>query len=511
MRRAYDVAAVRAAEAVACSEVGGHELMMRAAAGLAAMARQVLTAGGGIVGSRVVLLVGSGNNGGDALYAGAILAGRGARVEAVQVFERCHEAGLAGLRAAGGRVLQVCGEADLPNATQAVRDADLVIDGILGIGGRGALPEPAATLVRAADSGAPFRIAVDVPSGVDADTGEVADAEAVFRADMTVTFGCLKPGLVTAPGRDHAGAVEIVDIGITTYLPPVPAVRVLQHGDLAQYVQPPGPGDHKYSRGVVGVVAGSARYPGAGLLAVSGARRSGVGMVRFADRGDGVSDMVMRAFPDVVLQHEHPADDPRVTSWVVGPGLGESRSDERWLLRVLAADVPVVMDADALRMYVASGDVRAQVASRIERGALTVLTPHGGEFAALFPDAGSESRIAAARSAAEQTGCLLVLKGSGTVVAGARGAPYVDPIAAHELATAGSGDVLSGMIGGFLAHRAAKQRTSESARCVAAAVYTHSLAARLAAAGGRPVVATDIADHVADAIMALRGAAERVL
>lgn len=507
MRRAYDVAAVRAAEAAAINEVGDHELMQRAAAGLAAMARQVLAdAGCGVVGSRVELLVGSGNNGGDALYAGAILARRGVRVEAVQVFERCHEAGLAALRAAGGRVLRVTGEADLPRATQSVRDADIVIDGILGIGGRGALPEPAATLVRAADSGNPFRIAVDVPSGVDADTGEIADTEAVFSADLTVTFGCLKPGLVTAPGRDHAGAVEVVDIGITTYLPPVPIVRVLQHSDLAQYVALPGPSDHKYSRGVVGLVAGSAKYPGAGLLAVSGARRSGVGMVRFADRGDGVADMVIRAYPDVVLQHEPPGEDPRVTSWVVGPGLGSSRADERWLLRVLAADVPVVVDAEALRLYVSSGDVREQVASRIERGSLTVLTPHAGEFAAMFPDLAKDGRVSAARRAAEQTGCLLVLKGSGTVVAGQRGAAYLDPIAAHELATAGSGDVLSGLIGGFLAHRAAKQRTSESARCVAAAVYTHGLAARLAGAQGRPVVATDIADHIGDAIVELRNA-----
>ncbi len=133
-----------------------------------------------------------------------------------------------------------------------------------------------------------------------------------------------------------------------------------------------------------------------------------------------------------------------------------------------------------------------------------MLTPHGGEFTAAFGAIGPQGRIAAARSAAARTGCLVVLKGSGTVVAGPHGAAYVDPVAAPELATAGSGDVLSGLIGGFLASRASRQGSSESARCVAAAVYVHGLAARLAGVGERPVVATDIVAHVGDAIATLR-------
>lgn len=505
MRRAYDVAAVRAAEERAKADLGEAALMAAASAGLASLARGVLAAArGGLANSHVVLLVGRGNNGGDALFAGAILARRGVRVEAVPVFDACHEEGMAALREAGGRVVALDTEADLPRATQIVRQADIVIDGIVGIGGRGALPEPAATLVRAATAGSGFRIAADVPSGVDADTGEIEDPQATFTADLTVTFGCLKPGLVTAPGRDNAGAVEVIDIGVSTYLPPVPMARVLQHTDLSEYVEPPGPTDHKYSRGVVGIVAGSAKYPGAGLLTVGGARRSGVGMVRFADREDAVADAVVRAYPDVVLQHEQPADDPRVSAWVVGPGLGTSRSDARWLQRVLAADVPVVLDADALNILVDSEDIKDQIRFRTERGALTVLTPHSGEFTAAFGPIGKEGRIRATRSAAEQTGCLVVLKGSGTVVAGPRGAAYLDPVASHELATAGSGDVLSGLLAGFLAHRAGRRGSTESARCAAAAVFVHGLAARLAADGGRPVVATDIVDHLGQAIATLR-------
>jgi hydroxyethylthiazole kinase-like uncharacterized protein yjeF len=505
VRRAYDVAAVRAAEERAIADVGDEALMLRAAGGLAGVCRQVLTAArGSLANASVVLLVGAGNNGGDALFAGAALAGRGVRVVAVPVAETWHQAGMAALRRAGGRLLELSDDREVSRASLQVREADLVLDGIVGIGGSGPVREPAATLVRAASAGDAFRVAVDVPSGVDPDTGAVPDADAVFTADLTVTFGCLKPGLVTAPGRDRAGAVELIDIGLQEYLPPVPLVRVLQHADVAQFVRAPGPADHKYSRGVVGIVAGSERYPGAGLLTVGGARRSGVGMVRFAERGEGVAREVVRAYPDVVLQREQPAVDVRVSAWVVGPGMGRGRIAKRSLHRVLTADVPVVLDADALRLLADSEEIADQVRSRTERGALTVLTPHAGEFSSLFgPCTGG--RVRAARAAAESTGCLIVLKGSGTVVAGPKGTAYVDPIAPHDLATAGSGDVLAGLMGGFLAHRAAGGGSStESARCVAAAVYTHGLAARLAGANSTPVVATDLIDTIGEAIATLR-------
>lgn len=479
--------------------------MQLAATGLANVCRRLLTASrGSLANASVVLLIGTGNNGGDALYAGAALAGRGVRVTAVPVGDRWHEGGMAALQRAGGRLMQIDDARSLSRASLRAREADLVLDGVVGIGSRGALREPAATLARAAAAGGAFRVAVDVPSGVDPDTGAVADPDAVFTADLTVTFGCLKPGLVTAPGRERSGTVEKIDIGLRPYLPPVPLVRVLEHGDVGQFVRPPGPEDHKYSRGVVGIVAGSERYPGAGLLAVGGARRSGVGMVQFVDRADGVAAEVVRAYPDVVLQREQPGVDVRVSAWVVGPGLGRGRLAQRALREVLAADAPVVIDADGLRLLADHPTIIEQVRSRTERGVLTVLTPHAGEFAALFgPAAGG--RIRDTRAAAESTGCLVVLKGSGTVVAGPKGTAYVDPVSPPALATAGSGDVLAGLMGGFLAHRAAQGGSStESARWVAAAVYTHGLAARLVGADGTPVVATDLPEGIGKAIAALR-------
>lgn len=505
MRRAYSVAAVRAAEEQAIAASGADRLMSQAAAGLAGVCINLLkVADNGIAGSSVLLLVGPGNNGGDTLFAGATLARRGAQVDAVPIAGECHAGGLAALHAAGGRVVTVESEAEVSQVTRLIRDADLVLDGMFGIGGRGALAEPAATLARAAAAGSAFRIAVDVPSGISADTGEVADPDAVFTADLTVTFGCLKQGLVTAPGRDYAGAVELVDIGLNPYLPQMPQVRVLQHGDVVGYLHPPGPTDHKYSRGVAGIVAGSEKYPGAALLCVGGARRSGVGMVRYLDRDDRLGRLVVSTYPDVVLQHDEPADDPRVSAWAIGPGLGDTKADERWLQRVLAADAPVVLDADALRILARSEEQQRHLRSRTERGVLTVLTPHTGEFAALGGQIGSAGRVAAAKELAAKFNCIIVLKGSGTIVAGPKGAAYADPIAAHDLATAGSGDVLTGLIAGFLAHRAAKQPRSESARAVAAAVYLHGLAARLAAQDGQPVVATDLLNFIGPAVATLR-------
>ncbi|WP_369213851.1 NAD(P)H-hydrate epimerase, partial [Streptomyces flavofungini] len=271
MRSAYDVETVRTAERAAMARGPEGALMQRAAAALAAECARLL---GRVYGSRVTLLVGSGDNGGDALYAGARLARRGAGVSAVLLAsDRTHPGGLAALLAAGGRVV----DAEGVRAEEAVAGARLVVDGIVGIGGRGGLRERAARLVAAAREATV--VAVDLPSGVAADTGEVP-GEAV-RADVTVTFGTYKPGLLVDPGREYAGAVRLVDIGLE--LPPGErALEALQYADVARLLPVPGGESDKYRRGVVGVVAGSARYPGAAVLCVAGALHGGAGAVRYA-------------------------------------------------------------------------------------------------------------------------------------------------------------------------------------------------------------------------------------
>lgn len=266
MRVAYSVETVRAAERALMARVPEGALMQRAAAGLAAACANALGAGGGVYAARVVVLTGSGDNGGDALYAGARLARRGAGVTAVLLApQKAHRGGLAALRAAGGRAVTP----EDVDAVALVHRADLVLDGIVGIGGKGGLRPGAVPLAEAAHASRAVVVAVDLPSGVDADTGEVRGA--AVRADMTVTFGTYKPGLLVDPAAEHAGALRLVDIGLGPELDGTPpGLEALQHADVAALLPVPDAESDKYRRGVVGVVAGSERYPGAAVLAVAG-------------------------------------------------------------------------------------------------------------------------------------------------------------------------------------------------------------------------------------------------
>src|SRR5882757_9453418 len=313
MRYAHTVEVVRAAEGAVMARVAEGALMQRAAAGLAAVCVEVV---GRVYGARVVVLAGSGSNGGDALFAGARLARRGAAVTAVLVApERAHAEGLAALRAAGGRAVGA------EDGVGAVGRADLVLDGITGIGGKGGLRPEAVPLAEAAHASRAAVVAVDLPSGVDADTGEVPGA--AVHADVTVTFGTYKPGLLVDPAAGLAGALRLIDIGLDDELAAhgAPALEALQHADVAALLPRPSGESDKYRRGVVGIAAGSRRYPGAAVLAVSGAVRAGAGAVRYVGRG---GDAVLARHPEVLVSAGSPHDAGRVQAWVVGPGLGDT-------------------------------------------------------------------------------------------------------------------------------------------------------------------------------------------
>lgn len=354
MRTAYSVETVRTAEVELMDRLPDGVLMERAAAGLAAACADLLRRRGRVYGARVVLLVGSGDNGGDALYAGARLARRGAGVSAVLLTPaRAHAGGLAALRAAGGRVVD--------DPSPALAAADLVMDGITGIGGRGGLRPDAVPVARAARRSGALVVAVDLPSGVEAGSGQVVGE--ALRADATVTFGAYKPGHLIDPAREFTGAVRLVDIGLDAVLPPVPELEALQHADLARLLPVPTGESDKYRRGVVGIVAGSARYPGAAVLAVAGALHGGAGAVRYVGPA---GDAVIARFPETLVHTGPPAKAGRVQAWVVGPDLG----DEPGVADALASDVPVLIDADGLRGLDA-GAVRARTAP-------TLLTPHAG-------------------------------------------------------------------------------------------------------------------------------------
>ncbi|MFF3061788.1 MULTISPECIES: NAD(P)H-hydrate dehydratase [unclassified Streptomyces] len=477
MRTAYSVETVRAAERALMARLPDGALMQRAAAGLAAACADLLRRSGRVYGSRVVLLVGSGDNGGDALYAGARLARRGAGVRALLTApDRAHEGGVAALRAAGGRV----DGADRVS-TDLIGRVDLVVDGITGIGGRGGLREGAAALVRALEAtGAPI-VAVDLPSGVEADTGEVL-GDAV-RADATVTFGTYKPGLLIDPAADRAGALRLVDIGLDDELPGVPDLEALQYADVAALLPVPASESDKYRRGVVGIVAGSARYPGAAVLAVGGALRGGAGAVRYVGPG---ADAVIARHPETLVHSGPPSKAGRVQAWVVGPGLGDGTAAVSAVADVLAADVPVLVDADGLRLLDASV-VRSRTAP-------TLLTPHAGEAAALLGVPREEveaGRLAAVRELAARYRATVLLKGSTTLVAtDTEHTPVrVNPTGTSWLATAGSGDVLSGLTGSLLA------AGLDPRDAASVGAHLHGLAARHASDGG-PVAAQDVADAI---------------
>ncbi|MFJ3303520.1 NAD(P)H-hydrate dehydratase [Streptomyces sp. NPDC086549] len=478
MRTAYSVETVRAAERELMARLPEGALMQRAAAGLAAACADLL---GRVYGSRVVLLVGSGDNGGDALYAGARLARRGAGVTAVLLSpDRTHPGGLAALRRAGGSVVRSDAAEGIDEgiAEGIVERADLVVDGIVGIGGKGGLRPEAAALAAAAGRSRVAVVAVDLPSGVEADTGEVRGA--AVRADLTVTFGTHKPGLLVDPAREFAGSVRLVDIGLE--LPAGAELEALQHSDVARLLPLPAAESDKYRRGVVGVAAGSARYPGAAVLAVAGALRGGAGAVRYVGPA---GDAVIARFPETLVSDRGPHKAGRVQAWVVGPGAGD---DAATVAEVLREDVPVLVDADGLRLADRNA-VRGRTAP-------TLMTPHAGEAAALLGVSREEveaGRLGAVRELAGRYGATVLLKGSTTLVAdSAGGAVRVNATGTSWLATAGSGDVLSGLAGSLLAAGLSALDAGS------AAAYLHGLAGRYAA-DGAPAGAHDVAEAIPEA------------
>ncbi|MDQ4006930.1 MAG: NAD(P)H-hydrate dehydratase [Actinomycetota bacterium] len=447
MRAAHTVEQVRTAEAALMATLPEGALMQRAAAGLATVCADLL---GRVYGARVAVLVGSGDNGGDALFAAARLARRGARVEAVLLKpEKTHAGGLAAFRAAGGRVVSEPGP------------ADLLLDGIVGIGGKPGLRDQAADLVKSAAAG--VVVAVDVPSGLDVDTGETPAPH--MHADVTVTFGTHKVGLLVDPGAAAAGSVHLVDIGLD--LPAAP-VEALQETDAAALLPVPDRDAHKYTRGVVGVAAGSTEFTGAAVLAVAGAVGGPCGMVRY-DGPDSVAALVRSEHPEVVV------GPGRVQSWVVGSGGGGDVAST--LGRVCEDGVPLVVDADAL------GVLDAPL------GVPGLLTPHAGELARMLEVAREEVEAAPlrhAREAAARFDATVLLKGRRTLVAAPDGRVRVNVTGNAWLATAGAGDVLAGLCGSLLA------AGLDPLDAGSLGAWLHGAAATLSGVGG-PVTASAVA------------------
>ncbi|PQP43615.1 NAD(P)H-hydrate dehydratase [Mycolicibacterium austroafricanum] len=458
MRYFYSADAIRDAEAPVLASLPDGALMRRAAFGLAtAIAREL----GAVAGRTVCAVVGSGDNGGDALWAATFLRRRGAGASAVLLDpERAHRKALAAFRRAGGRIVEM-----VPHTT------DLVIDGVVGISGAGPLrPGAAAVFAEVARAGIPV-VAVDLPSGVDVHTG-VADGPHVAPA-LTVTFGGLKP--VHALG--DCGRVELVDIGLG--LGPSDMLA-FDAADVAARWPVPGPTDDKYTQGVTGVMAGSSTYPGAAVLCTGAAVAATSGMVRFA--GTAAAEVVSH-WPEVIATPGH-ATAGRVQAWAVGPGLGTDETAAAALVFALETDLPVIVDADGLTILSAHPELVA------DRTAPTVLTPHAGEFARLAGAPPGDDRVAATRRLADRLGVTVLLKGNVTVVAEPGGPVRLNAAGNSWAATAGSGDVLSGVIGALLA---AGLPPGEAA---AAAAFVHARAADLSARDPGPAAAPTSASRI---------------
>lgn len=480
MRQFYSADQIRTAEAPLLASLPPGVLMRRAATGLAtAIAAELRRRTGGVAGRVVCAVVGSGDNGGDALWAATLLRRRGARCCAVLLNpDHTHPAALTAFRAAGGQVV-----AGVPDTT------DLVIDGVVGISGTGPLRPAAAGVFADVDAAGIPVVAVDIPSGIDVHTGAITGP--AVRAAVTVTFGGFKPAHALA----DCGRVELIDIGLD--LPDSDLVE-LTAADIRWPI--PGPGDDKYTQGVVGILAGSATYPGAAILCSGAAVAATSGMVRYA--GAAAAEVVSH-WPEVVAAPSAAAAG-RVQAWCVGPGLGTDESALADLSFALDTDLPVIVDADGLTLLAAHPRLVSH------RPAPTVLTPHAGEFARLAAGAGlpvtadplGPDRVAAARRLAEALGATVLLKGNVTVIAAlAEGRTYLSPAGASWAATAGSGDVLSGIIGALLAAGLAPGAAA------AAAAFVHARAANASAAdpgpASVPTSASRILSHIRSALATL--------
>jgi hydroxyethylthiazole kinase-like uncharacterized protein yjeF len=420
-------------------------LVHRAGGAVARVAQAML---GGTYGRRVVVVAGKGNNGADGRDAAVRLRRKGVAVDVIEATD----------------------------APKRLPDADLVIDAAYGTGFHGEYQAP--------DPGAAPVLAVDIPSGVDGLTGEAGDG--AVEADCTVTFAALKPGLLLGPGVEHAGLVEVADIGLDASSA---STGLVERSDVTRWLPGRERETHKW-KSAVWVAAGSPGMTGAAELCSRSALRAGAGLVRLGvpglDAPPTPLEVIGRPLPREGWDERVLEELDRFKALVLGPGLGRKDAQGAAVRRlVAAAPVPVIVDADGLYALGNVGDAAQVIGGRSEA---TVLTPHEGEFAHMRGQKVPPDRIGAARQLADRTRATVLLKGSTTVVAEPGGRVMLSSTGDPRLATAGTGDVLSGIVGAFLA------QGLDGAEAAAAAAWVHGTAAHLG--WRRGLVAGDLLDLV---------------
>ncbi|TFI59369.1 NAD(P)H-hydrate dehydratase [Sphingomonas parva] len=443
---------MRAAEAAVIA-AGTPERLLMERAGLAAADAIRLYAGN----LPALVVCGPGNNGGDGYVVARLLRERGLDVRVAALADPRSEAARQARSRWPGEV-ESLGEA---------RPAPLLIDALFGTGLTRPLDEPVAQALARLAAAARIRASLDLPSGVATDDGAILSP--VTDYDLTITFGALKPSHRLQPAARHMGRLVLADIG-------VPVESRLQ--DIVRpLLVAPGPADYKYSRGYVATIAGE--MPGAAALTAVAALRGGAGYVRL------VAPEIVPGVPSAIVQGKGEAAevlaDPRVSAAAIGPGLGKSDEARALLEQVLAADAKLVLDADALTLAAEAGS------DILHRARFTpVLTPHAGEFSRLFP-ACQGSKVDRARQAAREARAVIVYKGPDTVIADPEGRAAIAAAAPHWLATAGTGDVLTGVIAAMRAWG------FEAFEAACAGVWLHGRAAELAGPG---MIADDLPGHL---------------
>ena len=485
----YTTTAIRKLEELAAPASG--TLMERAGAAAAEFARDLC----GDTAKAILVVAGPGNNGGDAFEVAAHLKRWFFRVSVVFSGERGKlpkdaQAALGKWEAAGGTLL-----GEIPGESRF----DLAVDGLFGTGLKRALAGTHGTLVEKLNAlGVPI-LALDVPSGIDADTGAIMGC--AVRASHTLTFIAHKPGLLTLEGPDHCGELKLDTLGLDPVRLLEPEGMLLDADTLGRAITPRPRNFHKGQAGSVGVLGGAAGMVGAAVIAGRAALKCGAGRVYVGlltprpPYVDDVQPELMLRKPAALLEKE------LVDVLVVGPGMGKADSARRLLAAALAAPVTIILDADALNLIAAS---RALATSLAKRKAATILTPHPAEAARLLgvtTGKAQADRVAAARTIAKRYRCIAVLKGNGSVIAEPGGKFWINPSGNPGMASAGMGDALAGIVAALCAQGA------EPLQALLAGTYVHGAAAdALVAAGSGPrgITATEVIDGARALINAVR-------
>jgi hydroxyethylthiazole kinase-like uncharacterized protein yjeF len=481
------------------------DTLMENAGRAVAVAAEALA--GGAYGRRAVVVAGKGNNGGDGLVAARYLAGRamGVCVILLEPPEALREPASTNLERLAARCPNVrIRPFSTPVLRRELDRADVVVDAIFGTGFRGVPENAAAEAIEAIGSASSPVVAVDIPSGVNGESGAIEGS--AVRADATVTFGAAKPGVVLLPGAANAGIVEVDDIGFPDELI-TSDTWLLERDDVERALPARAVDTHKRAAGLVVVIGGSRRMTGAVCLSAEAAYRAGAGLVTVAVP-EGILPVVQTRLRETtflplpqttegtIAATMEPLEQGLEAADAVAIGPGMTTNDEtaayvRTLVR--SCPVPLVLDADGLNAFV------GHVPDLADRRAPAVLTPHAGEFARLAGMTAREvgvDRIGNARKLASETNAVVLLKGSRTVVAAPDGRVLVNPTGGPFLATGGTGDVLTGMIAGLIA------RGAEPWLAAGAAAYVHGTAGRLAGAElGDGTTAGDVLDRVPAAFL----------